>query len=75
MADSDKNNPPAVKQGAVTPRRLRVEGFRGAFLDARFSNDGVSEEAVSVETEKAIKEQYPKAKVEPVREERTEDKK
>lgn len=55
---------PQVKQGAVTPRRLKVGGgFRGAFLDARFGNDGVSEESVSPETEAALKKQFPKAKI------------
>jgi hypothetical protein len=61
MADEKDSN---VKQGAVTARRLKVTGgFRGAFRDARFDNDGVSEEPVSPETEAALKKQFPRAKV------------
>ncbi len=60
---SDEKNKPQVKQGAVTPQRLRVEGFRGAYLDARFDNKGESVEPVSPETADALKKQFPRAKV------------
>ncbi len=58
----DSKNQPTVK-GALTARRIKVQGFRGAYLDARFSDDGVSEEPVSPATESAFKSQFPKAKV------------
>lgn len=66
MAEQDKKEQSQVKQGAVTPRRLRVEGFRGAFLDARFNDEGISEEPVSRETEEALRSNFPGARLEPV---------
>lgn len=60
MSDEKKIN---VKQGAVTAQRLKAEGFRGAFKDARFGDDGVSEEPVSPATVEALKKQYPRLKV------------
>jgi hypothetical protein len=67
MSEETKT-PPQVKQGAVTPRSLRVEGFRGAYLDTRFNDQGLSEGPVSSATEKALREQFPGAKIEAVRE-------
>jgi hypothetical protein len=66
MADNE-NKQPQVKQGAITAARLRVENFRGAYRDARFDNDGVSEEPVSPETAAALKSDFPNARVEVVR--------
>lgn len=65
---SEKDNP-SVKQGAVTPRKLRIAGFRGAFRDTVFDNNGISTAPVSPETEEALKKQFPRAKVEAVRDE------
>lgn len=60
---SDEKNQSKVKQGAVTAQRLKVNGFRGAFLDARFGDDGVSEGPVSPATAEALQRQFPRAKV------------
>jgi hypothetical protein len=61
MADTDKQ--PTVKQGAVTPRTLKVHNFRGAYRDAVFNDDCVSVAPVSPETEEALRKHFPKAKV------------
>lgn len=71
MSEQDSKQP-TVKQGAVTPRTLRIEGFRGVFRDATFDDECVSVEPVSPETEAAIKKQFPKAKISVVRDEAAE---
>lgn len=63
MAKDNEQQQPTVKQGAVTPRTLRASGFRGAYLDARFDDEGVSVEPVSAETEAALKKDFPRLKI------------
>lgn len=60
---TDNEKQPSVKQGAVTPRTLKVNNFRGAYRDAVFNDEGVSVEPVSPETEEALKKDFPRAKV------------
>jgi hypothetical protein len=62
---ADKTQP-QVKQGAVTPRTLRVANFRGAYGDARFNDEGVSEQPVSQTTEAQLRTDFPNAEIEVV---------
>jgi hypothetical protein len=67
--NSQDTKGPQVKQGAVTPRRLQVGGgFSGAFLDARFDNEGVSVAPVSRATEESLRKQFPNATIKAVTE-------
>ena len=61
-----EKNQPQVKQGAVTPRTLRVATFRGAYGDARFNDEGVSEQPVSPATEAQLRTDFPNAAIEVV---------
>lgn len=68
MADDKNNNGPESKSGAVTAQRLKVGGLRGAYLDARFGNDGVSEAPVSAATEESLRKDFPNMKITAVKE-------
>lgn len=50
-------------------KRIKIAGFSGAFLDARFDDSGVSEGEVSDNTLALLRGQFPKAKIEEVEEE------
>lgn len=72
MAQND-NKDPQLKQGAVTPRSLRVASFRGAYRDTRFDNEGLSVGPVSRETEEALRADFPSAKIEVVKAAKSEE--
>lgn len=69
--------PPEPKQGAITPedlkpaqpKRWRVPGFKGSYLDARFNDEGVSDKPVSEKTAEEFRAQFPNAGIEEVDEE------
>ena len=64
---SKQNDKPEIKQTAIGAKRLRFRGGpAGSFRDARFGEDGVSEEPVSAETAKALREHFPEAEIEEI---------
>lgn len=62
------------KQGAITaddlkasrPPRWRVPGFRGAYREVVFDNQGVSDRPVSEKTAAEFRAQFPNATVEEI---------
>ena len=76
MANDKKTTSPIqtaeTKQGAITPadfqspKRIRIPGFRGAFMDAHFDDEGNSEATVSPNTIVALQKQFPQITVEEI---------
>ena len=58
-----------TKQGAITPadlqspKRIRIPGFRGAFMDAHFDDEGNSAAPVSPKTIEALQNQFPETAI------------
>ena len=65
---------PEPKQGAITPSdlktstptRWRVPGFRGAYRDVVFDNQGVSDKPVPQKTADEFRAQFPNAEIKEV---------
>jgi hypothetical protein len=51
-----------------TRKRIKVTGFNGAFLDARFDDKGISEGPVSDNTLSQLRVLFPKAEIEEIKE-------
>jgi len=74
MGNDKKNQPQTVeaKQAVITasdlrsPKRIRISGFRGAFMDAHFSDEGISDAPVNPDTVDALQKQFPDAEVQQV---------
>jgi hypothetical protein len=67
MANDKKNQPQIAeaKQSVITvadlrsPKRIRIPGFRGSFMDSHFDDEGISDTPVNPETIDALQKQFP----------------
>ena len=75
MANDKKNQPQSAeaKQAVITvadlqsPKRIRIPGFRGAFMDAHFNDEGISDAPVNPDTVDALQKQFPDAEIQDVK--------
>jgi hypothetical protein len=85
-SSSSSNKQPQIKQAVIsaevvkvnsspTKKRIKIAGFSGAFLDARFDDSGLSEGEVSESTLTLLRSQFPKARIKEVAAEEKEEEK
>jgi hypothetical protein len=76
-SSSSSNKQPQIKQAVISAevvkansspakKRIKIAGFSGAFLDARFDDSGLSEGEVSESTLALLRSQFPKARIKEV---------
>jgi hypothetical protein len=72
MPNDKKNQPAEAKQGVITaadlksPKRIRIPGFRGAFMDAHFDDEGNSKSPVNPNTIEALQKQFPNVELQDI---------
>jgi len=60
------NKAPITAADFQSPKRIRIPGFRGAFMDAHFDDDGNSKAPVNPATIEALQKQFPQITVEEI---------